>query len=417
MVPARTIVCTPEDALRCFIGSDLALQPHALTPSGLDLTVVGAMADDVFIMRRPKHENRRMERALALAYPARRHAVLFWSFLLCVAVGGLAIIIAFGAYWTVPPIPMRVTGDALTSYDPDMGFVQSPIASSHRVHLGADGRPVMDFHLYTDARGARVSHPGESSPARPDILFVGDSFTWGHGVENEDTFAVKTAAALGFTQVNFALGSYGTTQAVQSLQRNRDLRPRIVVYPFIMEHLRRNVALCAPSYYPFCLDYSHVVSDGEGNLSIGPPVSNGLRRTLVHAEAQTVGIGPVTWVIHGLDVIYGRILASISDWRDHDPEFQQKALTYLLGRMAGDAKSLDAELVIVYIPYRAISPAPKLLGELAHPLGYRFLDLTNAFTAAGPKPLHLPDGHPNPAGHTLIAQELASFIRQSKARN
>jgi hypothetical protein len=184
-----------------------------------------------------------------------------------------------------------------------------------------------------------------------------------------------------------------------------------------MNHLKYNVVSCAPSYYPFCLDYAHVGSDAAGNLYIAPPISNGVRRTLLHYEAQTVGLDPVTWVIHGFDVIYGRVLARISDLRNHSPELQQRTLAYLLECMAVDAKSLDAELVIVYIPHKNISPAPRLLGDLARPLGYRFLDLTRAFAAATGTSLHLSDGHPNAAGHALITQELANFIRQGEARN
>src|SRR5262249_46482385 len=135
-------------------------------------------------------------------------------------------------------------------------------------------------------------------------------------------------------------------------------------------------------------------------------------------EAETVGIDPMTWAIHGFDVIYGRVLTSISEVRERDPGRQEKALAYLIGRMADEARSLDAELIIIYIPYRVAAPAPKLLGELGRPLGYRFLDLTHAFAAAGGKTLYLiADGHPNPAGHTLIAQELANFIRRGEARN
>jgi hypothetical protein len=118
--------------------------------------------------------------------------------------------------------------------------------------------PMLRYDLYTDSRGARVSRPGEQTPGQIDILFIGDSFTWGHGVQNEQTFAAKTANALGLAGANLAMGSYGGPQALQMLRRHRDPRPKLVILAVISDTPRRNISACASSYFPFCLDGSHV---------------------------------------------------------------------------------------------------------------------------------------------------------------
>ena len=115
-------------------------------------------------------------------------------------------------------------------------------------------------------------------------MTVGDSFTWAYALANQDSYAARLGRELGASVANFALASYGTTQSLQVLERNLDLRPRLVVYGIIAHHFERNVWPCAPSYYEFCLDVSHVSWDDADQPYIALPFSNGVRRLQVHQD-------------------------------------------------------------------------------------------------------------------------------------
>jgi lysophospholipase L1-like esterase len=342
---------------------------------------------------------------------------IFWLLSLLLPLIAAAVGIEVVSYRTIPPLQLTVEGDALNVYDPEIGLVPSPHASSKRVELWPDGKPKLEYHIYTDQRGARVDRPGLVTSDHMDALFIGDSFTWGAGVEAQDTFADGVASRLGISVLNLSFGGYGTLQALQLLQRNRDLTPRVIVYTVIADHMRRNLAACTSSYYPFCFDDSHVAWV-NGAPKIVAPLSNGPRRFLLHVEAQRHGLWPHVWVAHGLDVIFGRILLARDD--THDPAKQSLAMKFLLDQMAATAKSMRAELLVVYVPlYVAgmdLKPAPLAVVEATSALHVQLLDLTPTFRQHDASSLIIPnDGHPNVAGHALIADKIAEALRAGTA--
>jgi hypothetical protein len=88
-------------------------------------------------------------------------------------------------------------------------------------------------------------------------------------------------------------------------------------------------------------------------------------------------------------------------------------MKFLLSEMAETTRAIDASLVVVFIPARGeSSPAPTQLSSLSPQLGFHFLDLTQPMRANSAASLYLPDGHPNRAGHRLIAEHIASFLSQ-----
>src|SRR5215216_6358964 len=145
----------------------------------------------------------------------------FWIVILSAPLSGAVIFIGATRYWSIAPSSYgQIEGDPIVVYDPEVGFVPRPNSSSVSTGFAPNGMPIFHYNLYTDSRGARVSRPGEQTPGQIDILFIGDSFTWGHGVQNEQTFAAKIANALGLSGANLAMGSYGGPQALQMLRRN-----------------------------------------------------------------------------------------------------------------------------------------------------------------------------------------------------
>jgi len=343
-----------------------------------------------------------------------RRTFIFWGILAALPAAAILTAIGYLAYWTVPVVTgYTLQGGQLVAFDREIGFVPNPNTVSQRRDFDRDGKQTLSFHVFTDRRGARVTRAGEQAPDNPDILFIGGSFTWGHGVENEATFAHLVPHELGATGANLGFGSFGTTQSLQMLRRNIDLKPRVVVYSFIQD----NFAPCAQAYYPFCLDVSHVVFNADGRPRIAPPTSDGVTRALLQVKAEREWLDPLTWIAHGVDVIYGRILWSEANKTLLDRTAQEKALEFLLAELAKTSQSIGSRLLLVYFP--GATKIPDVLVNSASKLGVPLLDLSPAYQAYQATPgapslvLGPNDTHPSVAGHALTASEIASFIRHA----
>jgi hypothetical protein len=346
---------------------------------------------------------------------SRRGFVAFRFVLFSLPLIALLVGVELSTYWVMPSANSRIEGDPIIAYDGEIGFVPERSGRSRRVYLGEAGRTTLAYHLFTDPRGARVSRPEEAIAERPDVVAIGCSFTWGHGVENEETFAARLGHELGVSVSNLAMGSYGTVQSLQMLRRNRDLAPTLVIYAIVTDHLRRNVVPCAPSYHPFCLDYSHVTWGRDNRPMIAQPAGNGVRRAQLQAIAETTGLDPVTRFVHGMDVVRGRLTLQWGRTYEADAGKQEEALDFLLAQLVDTVQSMAARLLLVFIP-TANAPPPAVLPRLVAERGVRFLDMTSDFVREhknpATSPLYIPgDGHPSMAGHALIARRIADLVR------
>ncbi|MDB5487262.1 MAG: hydrolase family protein [Reyranella sp.] len=319
--------------------------------------------------------------------------------------------IAIASYLTVPSIPLMSEGDRLLVFDPEIGATANPSSHARRIYPAVRDRQTFAFDIYTDDRGARVDGPGQRSPERVDVLAIGDSFTWGYALANEDTYARHLSREFDASVSNFAMAAYGTTQSLQILRRNSDLAPKLVVYGIIAHHFERNVMPCLPSYYPFCFDASHVTWNDAGEPLIAPPQSNGVRRFQRHLAGDFSN--PMTWLTHGVDVIRGRIEYGRAAYSAPSDAKKEEALAFLLREMGRSANKIGAELLVVYLPtnyYSAPEALQRVIGDI------RLLDLTGAFQREKAKGANLyivGDGHPNQAAHELISQEIAKYVRDN----
>lgn len=89
-----------------------------------------------------------------------------------------------------------------------------------------DGRTVA-----INARGFRGPLPASTPGTRQRVLLLGDSITFGTGVDDHETFAAQLAArALGVEPLNLGVSGYGTDQELLLLEgEGLDLRPAAVV--------------------------------------------------------------------------------------------------------------------------------------------------------------------------------------------
>ena len=95
-----------------------------------------------------------------------------------------------------------------------------------------------------DSIGARVANLDvHHDAASPTVLLVGCSFTMGHGLPWEETFAgqLESGARLPAQVVNLGVQGYGTDQTLLLTRRHiGDFNTKVVVYTFIDDHVRRN---------------------------------------------------------------------------------------------------------------------------------------------------------------------------------
>lgn len=314
-----------------------------------------------------------------------------------------------------PKVPIEVGGPLPIVEDPEIGFIPRPGGATRWV----DRRSGLDFHLFTDHRGARVDREGAEAPTTVRWVTIGGSFAFGHGVENDQTFTAHLDREAGLGPVaNLAFPSYGTVQALQVWQRNAELAPQYVLYAMIEDHLRRNLSGCAPSVSPDCLPVSHVVFEDGTPVIASPPFERALDdtdrdaflRDVIFSEG--VGLSDVYWKAR---LTMRRIRRADTFGEADTDDRRRQAASLLLSTLADDISRRGAQLLVIYVPERrpdgTLVPPSAALVAATRSDAFRFLDVTPAMQAfqmvPGRPPLFLPrDGHPSATGHCVIASAI-----------
>jgi len=167
---------------------------------------------------------------------ARRPASVPISIFACV----LAVVSAhFVLSWTRPTNNWLVAQiEPLRRADPRLGWTMVPDRSG-RKEVG--GRTI-DFTF--DAAGYRVRNSAEPvDPARPTVLFTGESVMAGEGLNWEETIPAQVGELLGLQSANLAVHGYSTDQSYLRLEADlpRFRRPVAVVSLFMPALLGRNM--------------------------------------------------------------------------------------------------------------------------------------------------------------------------------
>jgi hypothetical protein len=154
----------------------------------------------------------------------------------------LAAIGLFELYLTVWPAPKALYGptyskkDYITK-DAELGYAISPGPRVINVILKkSDGSAVYDVKYTIDEFGLRrISPNAAASKSDKAVFFFGDSFTFGEGVNDEDTLPQQFQNASGLRSINFGVHGYGPHHVLRELEtcrsrsvENRD--PLAVVY-------------------------------------------------------------------------------------------------------------------------------------------------------------------------------------------
>jgi hypothetical protein len=342
----------------------------------------------------------------------------------CTLLACLAVVAAYFGYRgaTLPRVGFRLAGDWLMERDDEMGFA-APRNASTEIRYAGGG---VAWHIFTDGRRARVDAPGVQTPDRVDVMTIGCSFTWGASVENEDTYAQQLGRILGVSVANFGMGSYGSVQAFQTLVRHADMKPKVVVYGFIQDHLRRNVSPCAPNYVPYCLPVSYLRREGDW-VVIAPPhmeyFSPEDNRAFNVEVALRDPTDPIAWFLSAkwaAKMAFFRYQNPQAIAVDASPETAAAGMEAMMRGMLGESQAIGAKLVVLHIPYlprgRIQPVSPALTKALANkditfvdfgPVAAEYYDRD----PLGSLVLGPDDAHPNAVAHRMIAETLAPVVR------
>lgn len=252
-----------------------------------------------------------------------------------------------------------------------------------RGRLGNSGE--ISFSVDTDASGRRITGPVEE-PAH-EVLFLGDSCTFGVGVENEETFAaVLQRRIASLRAINAGVPGYTAYQGRVTLEEDRPERePAAVVISFLFN--------------------GELSWDGRGDLE--------------HAEARATGMNRL--------VRRSRLLEIASRWlasRPQNPEqgaptrprMNDAEYAAELGKLIEGARARGAEPVLLVWPLARqmgndrVNRKQFVMRKLARDHEARIVDLVAPFRAQG-EPLFVDAVHANARGHRLIADRLEPEIR------
>jgi hypothetical protein len=201
-------------------------------------------------------------------------------YLLSFAGIGLAVLALYCAFWFRGTrwsnfcITAFVTGLCLSVLDPFVAATQSKASVTDEGTWGrtyhyagdsdlgyalpgdtvVDSREVIDGHTiynvtYTiDGHGHRKTDTS-SDPAADNVLFMGDSFTFGMGLNDNQALPQLFSEITGkrYNVINFGVPGYGLHQVVRTLELGRAdpllaQGKRYIVYTAIPDHARRAVA-------------------------------------------------------------------------------------------------------------------------------------------------------------------------------
>ncbi len=188
-----------------------------------------------------------------------------------------------------------------TLLDKDLGY--RPLASSKiRVVKKSGDRILYDAHYSHDKNSRRVvPAAGESQDDKDIAVFFGDSFTYGEGVDDDETMPYFYSVASGkYQSFNYGFSGYGPQNMLAMLENDTYLAPvvdkisakgtnscPIVVYTFIDHHIMRALGSLSVMTYGQDLPY-YQLKDNEvertGSFSSDRPITSKALRFLSHSK-------------------------------------------------------------------------------------------------------------------------------------
>jgi hypothetical protein len=353
----------------------------------------------------------RLRGLLSVATRAILKTLLFVVLLLpaLALIEGAASLIHVGR--TAPPSGAAVAQRAHTRYDAELGWVSLP-------HVDLPDQYGRGRHLTTNARGFRGrTEVGDTvPPGRVRVVCSGDSFTFGVGLADQDTWCRGLEALDPAREtVNMGQGGYGIDQAWLWYRRDaRGLQHQAQVFAFIAHDLVR-------------MSWGEFSGYGKPRLRLDAGrvvVENVPVPRSRYAVAWLTRHAPRLRALRSVQLLDGLLAPGAHADGEAEADDPLPAVPLALAvfeDLAALNRAKGSTLLVVYLPDKTTlkeDPA-ELRALLARELaarGITFLDLTEDMRQLPRREaarLFLPDGHYDVPGARLVASRVDAVLRPS----
>lgn len=342
--------------------------------------------------------------AIAWRRPVVRLALLNCSLLLMV----FTVAEAAALWRAAPPLRDETTdadGRDIRFRAHDVLGYGPPASASVRWRRFSGADLLFDVTYHTDAHARRIT-PQVDGP-HDCVLFLGDSFTFGAGVRDEQTLPhlVGTALAPRYAAVNFGFSGYGPHQALAAMEHGLidavGCRPRHAIYFAIPDHAMR-----AARQQPWDLHGPRYERAADGSAVArghfddpDAPRDGALSRLAMRALSKSrlldwLVVRPLTTVASDADIaLMVAVTQGQARWlQAHAPGCDFSVLFWDEPGSAVGERILDA---LARTPLRVDRVSAMLDGFASDPSQYE---------------LHPRDRHPNPRAYALLADALVRRI-------
>ena len=312
--------------------------------------------------------------------------------------GAEAVARVFFPHWA--PRTGRVT--QFWQYDARYGWAHVPGSTGVFESFGIHAPVTINAKGY---RGPDV--PYARTPGRPRVVVLGDSYVWGFGVSERDTFTTRLQERIpGLEIVNLGVSGYGTDQELLLYRdEGRRYRADVVMVVVAVNDLASIMERTESVIY----GKPYFVLDDQGGLTLeNYPVAQTplLKRVLVR----------VAWQSYLLTQVHRRLAnrsGGVGALRDEPDRIfprsdAEKLLVRLLDQMHADVVADGSGLLVVLVD--GFGPQGEAIARYLAERGTPSVVLDRALQDTDPT-VHLPDGfHWNAIGHDRVARVLADRL-------
>lgn len=247
---------------------------------------------------------------------------------------------------------------------------------------------------HSNRQGFRSAHDFDAPSPGARIAFLGDSYTFGSGVSDGETFAERVERSLADVQCdNYGIGGFGIDQMWQTLRHEvLPRRPSQVVLAFIRYDLDRSLTAYRLGHLWREKPTFHLVGD-----------------RLVRTTTSNRPSAPERWLLQHSRLYRLWLRAESSLELRHPIGYRWRLNRALFAAIRDDCAAAGVPLLVVHVPVNRRSAAPLYGRELAR-LGIEYLDLQPLLPTAADA-LYFPhDRHWTAAGHAFAAEAISTAL-------